>query len=131
MNARGRVLLVDDDANILLTLHALLTDELDIEIAGDIATAYRALDASTFGLVACDFRLAGGNGLDVLRYARKRDPHVLGIVWTGREELVEARTQADDFRVILKTESPEFVLQVVRQSVAIAALRQSTRELRL
>ena len=127
---RGRILLVDDDKSAMAGLEALLGDDFEIVTADGIADAHARLAERSYDVIVCGYQLPGGTGLDVLRHASERDPRVIGIVWTGRADLVTARAEAESFRVIPKTDVPDLILQVVRQSMALARLRASMRDLR-
>jgi DNA-binding NtrC family response regulator len=123
--------LVDDEAAALAGLAALLEDEHEVYCSGSIASARALLDAIEFDVVVSDYQLPNGSGFDVLRYMRNKSAKTIGLIWTGRADLASARENAstESFRVIPKGDAPDLLLNVVRQSVALAKLRTSTSEL--
>jgi two-component system response regulator DevR len=81
-----RVFLVDDHEVVRRGLRELLDAEDDIDVVGDAATAGMALAgiASTSPDVAVlDVRLPDGNGVEVCREVRARDPRIACIMLTS------------------------------------------------
>ena len=81
-----RVFLVDDHEVVRRGLKDLLDAEDDIEVVGDAATAGMALAgiASTSPDVAVlDVRLPDGNGVEVCREVRARDPRIACLMLTS------------------------------------------------
>src|SRR5687768_4700492 len=106
--AAARILLVDDDESVLLTLQAIL--ELAghrVIAAGTLAVALTEVErldaASPIDVVVSDLHLDEGDGLQVIAAAKRRDPTTTGIILTGYGSF-EAVTRAvragvDDFLV--------------------------------
>ncbi len=71
---RGRVLLVDDEPNMVRVLAELLSEH-DVTTAhsGREAIAHLAADAS-FDVIVCDLQMNDGTGADVYEYLRRRAP---------------------------------------------------------
>lgn len=81
-----QVFLVDDHEVVRRGLKDLLDAEDDIEVVGDAATAGMALSgiASTSPDVAVlDVRLPDGNGVEVCREVRARDPRIACLMLTS------------------------------------------------
>jgi CheY-like chemotaxis protein/two-component sensor histidine kinase len=82
---RGRVLVVDDAPDVLLTVGAFLR-QAGLEVTrvenGDLAIA-RLLAGERFDAVVTDFAMPGLNGLDLLTQARELDPAMAGLIITG------------------------------------------------
>ncbi len=79
-----RVLLVEDEADLLATYQRLLRRQgCQVTAAGTRREALHAIEDDHFALVVADLRLPDGDGLDVVRAARAiaRPPAV--IVVTG------------------------------------------------
>ena len=83
--AHGRVLLVDDAPDVLLTVGAFLR-QAGLEVTrvenGDLAMA-RLLAGERFNAIVTDFAMPGLNGLDLLVQARELDPSMGGLIITG------------------------------------------------
>ncbi len=70
-----RILVVDDEPNILEVLRIVLEGEgYDVCEAATYKAAAQALASEDFELVICDIKLPDGNGLDLLRAHHDRNP---------------------------------------------------------
>jgi len=71
---KRRILLVDDDLAVLLTLKAVLElHEFEVETANSTAEAFARLQSSTYHMVISDLRMETEDaGLEVLRVARQQ-----------------------------------------------------------
>jgi len=89
----GKILVVDDERNILLLLNKFLKQEgFHVETARSFDEAISRL-ADPFDLVITDMRLPGRSGLDLLRWVKERRPELPVIVITAYgsiENAVEA-----------------------------------------
>ena len=120
MSAAARILLVDDDPGVVMTLRRLLSDEgheVVVETRGDAGLA-RARDGG-FDVGITDWKLPGLNGLEVVRElhaAQPRTPIVLITAHGTFETAIEA-TKSGAFDYLLKPfDMPEF-LQTVKKAV--------------
>lgn len=68
---RRRVLIVDDDPDLLELLKDALRDEYDVEVAGSALEAASRLPVFQPDLVLLDIRLPDVSGLEVCRYFQK------------------------------------------------------------
>lgn len=88
-----RILVVDDERNILLVLNKFLKQEgFHVETARSYEEAVSRL-ADPYDLVITDMRLPGRSGLDLLRHVKEKDPELPVIVITAYgsiENAVEA-----------------------------------------
>ena len=84
MSQRARVLVVDDERNIRLTLRAAL-ENLDVEVeeAADGGRALDLCDRSHFDAVVLDLRLPDVGGLEVLSRLRARLPGLRVVIVTA------------------------------------------------
>jgi two-component system response regulator PilR (NtrC family) len=89
-----RVLVVDDEASMRELLTILLRQEgYDVVTADGGEAAVGFLGRETFDLVITDLRMAGADGLDVLRAAKEQAPRTVVLVVTAyasTESAVEA-----------------------------------------
>lgn len=88
-----RILIVDDEPTILLTLsYALRSNGVEVVTASRLETAEEALDRYRFDLVIADIRMSGilgVEGLELLSYIKRRWPKTKVIIMTayGSEEI--------------------------------------------
>ncbi len=91
---RGRVLVVDDEVNIREAIAKILAKQgHDVAVAPDGTEALAALQDGAFQVVITDLRMAGADGMAVLRAAKEADPSVEVILMTAYgtvESAVEA-----------------------------------------
>jgi DNA-binding NtrC family response regulator len=86
-----KLLIVDDDRNLLSVLKTILAEENnDVQTSSDGGTAIDLIRKTKFDLVITDLMMPGTNGLEVLREAHKIDPDILVILITGFASLETA-----------------------------------------
>jgi DNA-binding response OmpR family regulator len=89
-----RVLVVDDDPDILLYLDTLLGDHgYEVFTADSTASAGEALATTRFDLLLLDVLLQGRSGLDLLLSLRKdtRSANLPVVLLTGDDRVIEDR----------------------------------------
>lgn len=78
------ILVVDDEASMRESLRDWLTDSgYLVEIAPDGEAALKLISEKDYGLLILDLKLPGKNGIEVLKEARQRRPHLRGIIITA------------------------------------------------
>ena len=86
-----RILIVDDEVNICMSLTRILEDEnYQCESAYDAKTALNKLESFEPRLVLLDVRLDGANGLDVLKTIKEKSPDTIVIMISGHSGIIEA-----------------------------------------
>ena len=86
-----KILIVDDEQNILLYLSEALEDEgYEIVTKGSGKDAVTALETDIFDLLLVDLKLRDIDGLEVMREAKKRSPDTVVIMLTGHGSLESA-----------------------------------------
>lgn len=123
---RARLLLVDDDEQACSLLGEVLEREgYDVVRTLSVDAALRELEAQDprFDAVLTDLRMPGASGLDLVREARRRDPHALVFVLTAFGDAAAAgeaiRAGAHDFI------SKPYDLPALRQAISQALVRRS------
>ena len=90
----ARVLIVDDEKNIRVTLRTFLQDEgYAVEVAEDAARAQQLLSSGVWDVVVSDIAMPSVSGVDLLKAIRAAAPDVQVIMMTG-EPTVETATEA-------------------------------------
>jgi DNA-binding response OmpR family regulator len=132
MSQSERILLVDDEANIRLTLGAMLTRAgYDVTTASGGAEAIALLDEQAFDLLIIDLKMPGVDGMQVVTAARARHPDVPIIILTGHgslETAVEGLRQGI-FDYLLKNTEPAKVIERVQAALQAHAAEQRRRAL--
>lgn len=104
-NNRKRILFVDDEPSIRITLHAILRKAgFDVRVAEDVTTARERIKAERFDCLLTDLNIGKtSDGLDVAKGMREAQPECAIFILTGYpgfETAVEAiRTRVDDYLV--------------------------------
>ncbi len=83
-----KVLIVDDDENILSTFRRLLYNHFDVTTAGNGLEGIKALkNEGPFAVVVSDFRMPGMNGIEFLSKARQIAPETIRIMLSGEADM--------------------------------------------
>ena len=129
MNQPARILTVDDEASIRLTLTAMLQRAgYDVASAESGEEAVTLLEQQGFDLMLVDLKMPGMGGMQVVAAARQRQPDLAIIVLTGHGSLdtaVEGLHQGI-FDYVLKTTEPAQVIERVK--AGLEARRQQLRQ---
>jgi DNA-binding NtrC family response regulator len=90
---KGKLLIVDDEADLRAMLKSLLEDEYVVQEATDAVSLQNAFSQEAPDLILLDLKLPDANGLDLLPQIKKVWPDTEVIVLTG-EATFEAAVQA-------------------------------------
>ncbi len=84
-DGKYRVLVVDDEASVLLTYRLILEQQgYDVVACGTSREAIAAIEKQPFDVVLCDYSLEEQHtGFEVISAARKRSPEVPAALLTG------------------------------------------------
>jgi DNA-binding NtrC family response regulator len=129
---RGRVLVVDDEEALRLSLVAILEDEFDVVEAATLAEGRRRIDTESFDVLVSDFQLPDGRGDALIRHCAERAPATQRILLTGHSDYAAVRElqRSGSVLVIFKPTDPAQVLGWVRNSVALARVQKGMSRLR-
>ncbi len=101
-----RVLIVDDEENVLKALErALIDEDYTIEGPGNGEEALEKLKTFPADIVLSDYMMPGINGLELLSKVKQRLPNTITILITGQTDLkmsIEAINRGKIFRFLLK-----------------------------
>ncbi|HEV2447923.1 MAG TPA: response regulator transcription factor, partial [Candidatus Sulfopaludibacter sp.] len=112
----SRILLVEDEEGVALTLSDLLSGEgYEVETAADGPRGLARASSEPFDLVVLDVMLPGKNGFDVCRELRQRGKDVAILMLTAKSQLTDRvvglKLGADDY-LTKPFEPPELVARV-------------------
>lgn len=127
-----KILVVDDDTNLLAGMRRLLGQKFNITTAeGGIEALGQAQNEGPFAVIVCDMRMPGMDGVEVLRRFQEVSPDTTRIMLTGNADqktAVEAINGGQIFRFFNKPCSmatlSEGILAGIRQYRLIAGERE-------
>ena len=118
--SKGRLLLVDDEENILRSLRRVLRrGEWTIETAADGEAALELFERFQPAVVISDFRMPGMNGVELLARVKALSPHTQRIMLTGQADqqaIEEAINRSEVFRFISKPWNDAQLLLTVKSA---------------
>jgi DNA-binding NtrC family response regulator len=131
--AKGRILVVDDEANARTALAELLRDEgYSIETAADGFKALPKLEEFAPDLLLTDLRMPGMDGLELMRKARELDPEMVVVLMTAHGAVDSAvaamRQGAADY--LAKPINMDELVIVLERELERRQLRAETGQLR-
>jgi DNA-binding response OmpR family regulator len=121
----GRVLVVDDEADFLATYERLLRREgLVVITASSVARALAVIELERPSFVISDLKLSDGDGLAVVRAARRGEnpPPVIVVTGFPSEEIRRAALAAGATMFLPKPFAASVLLAAVRSSLGGSAL---------
>ncbi len=129
-----RVLIVDDEKNILRSLQRLLMDEPFETLTADSGEkALKILaDCRNIGVIVSDQRMPGMTGVEFLEEARNISPDALRIVLTGYADMqaaMDAINRGGAYRYLRKPWDDTELVQTLREAVERHTLIQENRRL--
>lgn len=128
-----KVLLVDDDENILQGYLRNLRKGFAVQVATSGDEAIRLLDAQgPFALLVADMRMPGMSGLELLEAAARKWPRMVRIMLTGNADqrtAVEAVNHGQVFRFLTKPCPPEELALAIEAGLRQHHLQEAEREL--
>ena len=131
--ASGRVLLVDDEANIRRMLGALLREEgFDVAEAANGNAALLLVDQADPDVILLDLLMPPGpDGLETLARFRERGRLTPVIMMSGKAQLTDAvrAVKLGAFQFLEKPLTPEAVLVTVRAALELDRTRAQNRAL--
>jgi len=131
--ARGRVLVVEDEAYVRASLDEVLRARgFDVSLAGGVDEAMAGLAKSPVDVVLADLRMPGGGGLELVRRAHAAHPGVPVVILTGHGTVSSAvecmKAGAGDY--LLKPVDPEALEVALDRALNARALEREVAYLR-
>jgi len=133
MKENGRILIVEDEQDMLLGLRNILSSHgHNVEIAGTGPAGLEKVEKSTFDVVITDLKMPDVDGIELLRKVKEIHSDTMVIVITGYgtvENAVEAmKLGAYDY--IAKPFDAEHIRMVVRKALKELSLANENRYLK-
>ena len=115
-----RVLVVEDEELERTSIKIFLEENIsEIEIVGEAKSGYEALeilDKNDINLLLIDINIPGIDGLEVIKYARKKIPNIVIIITTAY----------DDFNIAhraIKLKVDDFLLKPIRKEILLESVK--------
>ena len=131
--ANRRILIIDDERPILLTLEALLGRHgYQPETAATAAYGLKVMKSSSPSLVLLDLQLPDADGLQMLEQIKGEHPETQVIILTAHDSLNNAieSIKRGAYHFISKPYAPEELLSLVEKALEKQSLLKETEELR-
>ncbi|MFZ0686035.1 MAG: HD domain-containing phosphohydrolase [Terriglobales bacterium] len=125
-----KILLVDDDSNILLGYRRSLNRDFLIETAlGGTQALQLAAESGPFAVVVSDMRMPGMDGIQFLSKIKAQSPDTIRVMLTGNAEIetaIDAINEGSIFRFLTKPCSKEMMAKTL--TAALLQYRLVTAE---
>ena len=129
----ARILLVDDEPNVLAGYKRHLRRDFHIDIAESGASALDMLQGGQrYAVVVSDMRMPGMDGIALLSDVRKHAPDTVRMMLTGNADLdtcIHAVNEGNIFRFLTKPCQPEILAKALTAGVEQYRLITAEREL--
>jgi len=129
----SKILLVDDEANVLAALNRALYEEAyQVHTAAGGEQALEIMQAHRFKVVISDERMPGMPGSEFLTRVRERHPDTMRILLTGHATLAAATTavnQGEIYRFFTKPWNDTEIRFAVRSAIEKYDLEEENRRL--
>lgn len=128
---RQKILILDDETNILNALQRILRQESFDVIT--TASPYEALHLATqerFAALVCDYKMPFMNGIEVMEKFCELSPNTVRILLTAYADMqvaVDAINRGSVYKLMMKPWKDEELQCVMRQAVSQAKLAYETR----
>src|SRR5438552_12547361 len=132
MKENRRILIIDDERPILLTLEALLSRHgFETETAATAAAGLKALKNKAASLVLLDLQLPDAEGLQMLEQIKTERPETQVIILTAHDTLNNAieSIKRGAYHFISKPYAPEELLSLVEKALEKQSLLREREEL--
>ncbi|MBW1917335.1 MAG: response regulator [Deltaproteobacteria bacterium] len=116
-----RILVVDDEPNMLRLLKTVITDKTDYEVVttNNSLEVPKLLQDEHFDLVITDLKMPLVDGMDVIEITKKNDPNIPIIIITayGTIETAEEAVQKGAYDFITKPFRRETILITIKRAL--------------
>jgi len=125
---RPRLLLVDDEAPVLASTAALLSEDYDVETADNGRAALALLTKMEFDIVCTDLNMPGMGGFELLRRVSEMPGHIGRVLITGYREYLDRAPDERSWFLVVKPYDPAHLLKVIERAWSATQLRRTAAE---
>lgn len=130
----GRILIIDDDLNILHGYRRMLGRRYEVEIAeGPREGLQKALSGQEYAVIICDLHMPKIDGLSLMAKVRDLSPHTVRIILTGSLDNSNALAAMNDgtiFRYLTKPCRLEVLSRCIDEGLAFHRQGRMSERLR-
>ena len=116
---KNRVLLVDDEVNILNSYRRNLRGLVEFDIAESGQKALELLSKHTYSAIVTDMQMPEMNGIELLQKTKQQSPDTVRLMLTGNADqktAIDAVNIGDVFRFLNKPCSPELLVSAIEDA---------------
>lgn len=129
-----RIMIIDDEENILSSLNRILRKEAEFEIVAhsDPHAALADANRTEFHLFLSDYRMPQMDGVELLVNTKQSNPYAMRLILSGAADftaLMDAINQAEIYRFIPKPIQVEDLLLTLRQALHAYDIMEENRQL--
>ncbi len=125
---RYRVLVVDDEPAMLLSIQSVLSDDVELMTCESAERALELLKANPFHVVISDFVLPEMNGNELFRRVRELPDYTSCLLITGSDSYEQPRDKERHY-VLLKPFDPDRLITLVMQLGRVAQMKRAVQRL--
>ena len=131
--ASDRILIVDDDTNILESFRRRFSAKLEVYTSAGPKEALESISKNgPFAVVVSDYRMPVMNGIELLSRVKKTQPDTVRILLTGYADLntaIEAVNQGNIFRMLTKPCPSDVMIKALAEGIKQYRLLVSEHDL--
>lgn len=129
---QSKVLLVDDDPNVLSAYKRVLRRQFKMDTAGGGLEAIDKVNRTPYAVIVSDLQMPGMNGISLLEKVKSRRPDTVTMMLTGNADLtkaIAAVNQGHVFRFLTKPCTPDKLADGISAALHQYQLVQAERVL--
>lgn len=128
----NKILLVDEEKDILWTLKLLLKSDYEVYTADNANDGLRLLQKNDIHVVITDHRMPTQSGVEFIIQVMLIKPETIRILLTGRteiEEVIQAINRGHIYKYLTKPLNPELIKIEIKDACRVYNLRESNKKL--
>lgn len=129
-----RILLLDDEENILTALKRLLRkkDDWTLDLFTRAEEAVESLQFQDYAVIVSDYKMPTMDGVTFLQFARQRQPDAIRMILSGhgdRNAMISAINRAEIYRFLSKPWEDYEIEAAIQSAVDLYHMRVENRQL--
>jgi len=129
-----RILLLDDEPNILKSLRRLLKPQgWQVDTYTQVEDALAALLEHEYAVIVSDYQMPTADGVTYLQFAKQKQPNAIRLVLSAygdRASMIKAINQAEIYRYLSKPWDDYEVVAAIKSAIDLYQLHKENQRLR-